>query len=106
MTTQNTVFAAAETMQIIGYETECECSHCGKALKVGVKVSGFGGAFGSQCVAKAAAKQTVGPYTFTLTADLVKQRALIAGNNNEARYGWHKGDANFRIVLKSALQSI
>lgn len=103
--TANVVFAAAEMIQIVGFQQECECSHCGRPLKVGVKLAGFSGVFGSDCLCKATAKQTVGPYTQKISADGIRQRAIIAGKGVEDRYGWRKGDANFRLTLKTALQS-
>lgn len=99
-------FTANETIEIIGFEQECECSHCGRPLKVGVRVAGFGGVFGSDCLCKATAKQTVGPYVQKISAEGIRQRAIIAGKNVEENYGWRKGDANFRFILKSPLQSI
>lgn len=110
--TQNTktiAFNAAEEILIVGYERDCECSHCGRGLKVGVKLEGFGGVFGSDCLSKAAEKQKVGPYIQKLAADSIKERGLIAARGNEEirrRYGWTARDANFRLVLKTPLYSI
>lgn len=101
-----TVFAAAETIQIVGYTQDCECSHCGRPLKVGVKLDQFAGAFGSDCLAKSVEKQKVGPYIQRISAEGIRQRAIIAGKGSEDRNGWRKGDANFRFTLKAALQSI
>jgi hypothetical protein len=110
MTAQsNIVFFAAEPVQITGYERECDCSHCGRPLKVGVKLSGFVGAFGSDCLAKASCKQVVGPYVQRLAGASIRERAIIAGKGAEyARrvYGWQIDGANFRLVLKTPLQSI
>jgi hypothetical protein len=41
----NIVLQAAEEIIIVGYERECDCSHCGRPLKVGVKLAGFVGRF-------------------------------------------------------------
>jgi hypothetical protein len=68
MTNPNQVFFAAEPVLITGYDRDCDCSHCGRPLKVGVKLAGFPGAFGSDCLAKSAAKQVVGPYVQRLAA--------------------------------------
>lgn len=106
---QNIVFFAAEPVQITGYERECDCSHCGRPLKVGVKLAGFVGAFGSDCLAKSSAKQKVGPYIQRLAAASIRERAIIAGKGQEyakRTYGWDIEGPNFRLVLKSPLQSI
>lgn len=36
------------TITILGYERECYCDHCGRALQHGVKVSGLG-VIGADC---------------------------------------------------------
>ena len=104
--TNQIVFNANETIEIIGFAQECECSHCGRALKVGVRVAGFSGVFGADCLCKATNKITVGMYTYKVKADGIRQRAIVAGKGVEANYGWRKGDANFRFTLKTPLQSI
>lgn len=102
-------FNAAEEILIVGFERDCECSHCARPLKIGVKLAGFGGVFGSDCLSKAAEKQKVGPYIQKLAAASIKERALIAARGQSEisrRYGWNAGDANFKLVLKTALKSI
>lgn len=102
-------FQAAEEITIVGAETECECSHCGRPLKVGVKLAGFGGVFGSDCLARASEKQKVGPYIQKLSGQSIKERAIIARKGAEyasRMYGWQLGGANFKLVLKTPLQSI
>lgn len=102
-------FKAAEEVTIVGYTRDCECSHCGRPLKVGVKLAGFGGVFGSDCMARAAEKQKVGPYIQKLSGESIKERAIIAGKGAEYAsrcYGWTLGGANFKLVLKSDLRSI
>lgn len=103
------VFKATEEITIVGYERECECSHCGRGLKVGVKLAGFGGVYGSDCLARAAEKQKVGPYIQKLAGASIRDRAIIAGKGAEyasRMYGWQLGGANFKLVLKSDLRSI
>lgn len=102
-------FDACEEITIIGAETECECSHCGRPLKVGVKLANFGGVFGADCLARAAEKQKVGPYVQKLSGASIRDRAIIARKGAEyasIRYGWQLGGANFKLVLKTPLQSI
>lgn len=105
----NIVFQASEEITIIGAERECDCSHCGRPLKVGVKLAGFAGAFGADCLAKSAQKQVVGPYVQKLAGASIRERAIIAHKGAEyasRMYGWQLGGANFKLVLKSPLQSI
>lgn len=107
---QNVIaFEAGETVKIIGAETECECSHCGRPLKVGVRLAGFGGVFGSDCLAKAFDKQKVGPYIQKLAPESIRQRAIIARKGQEYAsrcYGWNVDGPNFFVTLKSALRSV
>ena len=102
-------FQATEEITIVGAETECECSHCGRALKVGVKLENFGGVYGSDCLARAVEKQKVGPYIQKLSGQSIRERAIIARKGAEytsQQYGWQLGGANFKLVLKSELRSI
>jgi hypothetical protein len=102
-------FKATEEVMIVGAEKECECSHCGRPLKVGIRLSGFGGVFGSDCLARAADKQKVGPYIQKLSGQAIKERGIIARKGAEyasRMYGWQIGGANFKLVLKSDLRSI
>lgn len=102
-------FQAAEEITIVGAETECECSHCGRPLKVGVRLAGFGGVFGLDCLARASEKQKVCPYIQKLSGQSIKERAIIARKGAEyasRMYGWQLGGANFKLVLKTPLQSI
>lgn len=102
-------FEAGEEIEIVGYERECECSHCGRALKVGVKLAGFIGVFGSDCISRASEKQKVGPYIQKLSGASIRDRAIIAGKGAEyasRMYGWQLGGANFKLTLKTALKSI
>lgn len=101
-------FEAAEEVTIVGAEKECECSHCGRPLKVGVKLAGFPGVFGSDCLARASEKQKVGPYTQKLSGQSIKDRAVIAHKGAEyasRQYGWQLGGANFKLILKTPLKS-
>lgn len=102
-------FKACEEITITGYARDCECSHCGRPLKVGVKLADFGGVFGSDCLARASEKQKVGPYIQKLSGASIKERAIVAGKGAEyasRMYGWQIGGANFKLVLKSDLRSI
>lgn len=104
-----TAFNKCEEITIEGFARDCECSHCGRELKVGVKLVGFGGAFGADCIARASEKQKVGPYTQKLSGEAIRTRAIIAQKGAEyasRAYGWQIGGANFKLVLKSELRSI
>lgn len=37
---------------ILGYEDDCNCDHCGRKLKIGIKISGYG-VIGADCLNKA-----------------------------------------------------
>lgn len=102
-------FAAAEEIHIIGYERDCECSHCGRGLKVGVKLEGFAGVFGSDCIARASEKQKVGMYIQKLAGESIRDRAIVAGKGQDyasRMYGWTLGGPVFRLILKTPLHSI
>ena len=107
------VFKAEEVVTIVGYERDCECFHCGRGLKVGVKLEGFAGAFGADCVARASQKQsvTIGRVTYVqkLCGEAIKQRAIASGKGEKfARetFGWTVGGQVFKLTLKSNLKAI
>ena len=107
---QAIAFNAQEVVTIVGYDRECECFHCGRGLKVGIKLEGFGGVFGADCVARAAEKQTVTiggvKYVQKLSGEAIKQRAIAAGRGAKyasETFGWTVGGQVFKLVLKSAL---
>jgi hypothetical protein len=105
--TKATIFPAGETVEIIGMQRECECFHCGRPLKVGVVLAGFGGAFGAQCIARAAKVQetSIGGVTYKnkLSGDAIKQRAIAAWRGDQNVYGWTIGGPVFKLELKSPL---
>ena len=45
--TKQVIFSAEAEIEIVGMQRDCECFHCGRPLKVGVVLAGFGGAFGA-----------------------------------------------------------
>ena len=102
----NIVFFAAEPVQITGYEQECNCSHCGRPLKVGVKLAGFPGAFGSDCLAKAAVTMNYYGKKWRYDAATLRERGIIAGKGQKCidRHGFN--GTHFRLVLRTPLQSI
>ena len=107
------VFKAAEEVTIVGYERDCECSHCGRGLKVGVKLDQFAGVFGSDCLARAAEKQTVSiggtKYVQKLKGEAIRDRAIVSGKGEkyalETR-GWMLGGQVFKLTLKAELRSM
>lgn len=105
----NMIFNANETVEIVGMQRDCECFHCGRPLKVGVVLSGFGGAFGAQCVARASKVQeiTVGGSTYRqkLNGEAIKQRAIAAWRGDKNVWGWKAGDPTFKLELKSGLKA-
>jgi hypothetical protein len=101
-----TVFLAAEPVQIIGFDRECDCSHCGRPLKVGVKLAGFAGAFGSDCLAKSLTSYAYNGRRYRHHADTIKERGIIAGKGADCIKRHGLADHHFQFVLKSPLQSI
>lgn len=102
----NIVFFAAEPVQVVGFDRECECSHCGRPLKVGVKLAGFVGSFGADCLAKSFASFVYNGRRCKYGADEIKQRGIIAGKGAECMRRHGLSERHFRFVLKSPLQSI
>lgn len=81
-------FFAAEPVEITGYAQECDCSHCGRPLKVGIKLVGFVGVFGADCLAKAAASQSYYGKKWRYDAATLRERGIIAGRVGRLRgYG-------------------
>ena len=105
----NMIFNANETVEIVGMQRDCECFHCGRPLKVGVVLSGFGGAFGAQCVARASKVQetNIGGSTYKqkLNGEAIKQRAIAAWRGDKNVHGWKVGGPVFKLELKSGLKA-
>lgn len=99
-------FFAAEPVEIVGCEQECECSHCGRPLKVGVKLAGFGGVFGADCLAKAAVSQNYYGKKWRYDAATLRERCIIAFKGAKCidRHGFNA--SHFRLVLRTPLYSI
>lgn len=100
------VFQANEVVTIRGYQQECECSHCGRPLKVGVLLETFSGAFGAQCLAKAAAPYTYMGRQFRERADSIKERAIIRGKGQACIDRHGMTERNFKFTLATELRSI
>ena len=105
----NMIFNASETVEIIGMQRDCECFHCGRPLKLGVVLSGFGGAFGAQCVARAAKVQEISiggaKYKQKLSGEAIKQRAIAAWRGENNVHGWTVGGPVFKLELKTGLKA-
>ena len=101
--TKSVIFNANEQIEIIGMQRDCECFHCGRPLKIGVVLSGFGGAFGAQCVARAAKPQSAFGYTQKLNGDRIKERAIAAYRGDNNVHNWIIGGPVFKLELKSPL---
>lgn len=102
----NAVFQANEVVTIRGYQQECECSHCGRPLKVGVLLETFVGPFGAQCLAKAVAPYIYNGRQYRHGADSIKERAIIAGKGKACIERHGLNDRHFRFTLKAELRSI
>lgn len=105
--TKTAIFTADSEIEIVGMQRDCECFHCGRPLKVGVILAGFGGAFGAQCVARASKVQTVNIggaiYKNKLNGDRIKERAIAASRGENNAHGWKIGSQVFKLELKSPL---
>ena len=104
--TKAEIFKAGETVEIVGMQRDCECFHCGRPLKVGVVLAGFGGAFGAQCVARASKPQVACGYTQKLNGDRIKERAIAAHRGDKNVHNWKVGGPVFKLELKAALYSL
>jgi hypothetical protein len=102
----NIVFFAAEPVEIVGCEQECDCSHCGRPLKVGVKLAGFPGAFGADCLAKAATSQNYYGKKWRYDAATLRERGIIAHKGPKCIEQHGLNASHFRLVLKTPLLSI
>ena len=101
--TKPIIFNAGEEIEIVGMQRDCECFHCGRPLKIGVMLAGFGGAFGAQCVAAASKPQKAAGYVQKLNGDRIKERAIAAWRGDSNVYGWKVGSAVFKLELKKPL---
>lgn len=99
------VFQANEVVTIRGYQRDCECSHCGRELKVGILLETFGGAFGAQCLAKAAAPYVYMGRKYRHKADSLKERAIIKGKGQSCIDRHNMTDKHFQITLEKPLES-
>ncbi len=102
----NAVFRANEVVTIRGFQQECECSHCGRPLKVGVLLDTFAGAFGAQCLAKAAAPYIYNGRQYRQKADSLKERAIIKGKGQACIDRHGMSEHHFRFTLAAELRSI
>lgn len=101
--TKQIIFNADEEVEIIGMQRDCECFHCGRPLKLGVTLAGFGGAFGAQCLARAAKPQIAYGYKQKLNGDRIKERAVAAFRGENNIHNWVIGGPVFKLQLKSPL---
>lgn len=102
----NAVFQANEVVTIRGFQQECECSHCGRPLKVGILLETFAGPFGAQCLAKAAAPYLYMGRQYRHKADSLKERAIIKGKGQACIERHGMTERNFKFTLAQPLQSI
>ncbi len=99
-------FNACEEVTIVGVELDCECSHCGRPLKVGVKLAGFSGVFGSDCLSRVAAPYVYGGRKYIRKGETIRQLGIIAHKGADCirRHGY--GPHHFKFVLKNELRSV
>ena len=104
----NIVFFAAEPVEIVGYEhgDDVQCSHCGRPLKVGVKLAGFAGSFGADCLAKAAVSQNYHGKKWRYDAATLRERAIVVGKGQKCMERHGIDASRCRFVLRTPLHSI
>ena len=100
------VFRADEIVEIVGADIETECSHCGRGLKVGIRLAGFAGCFGADCLAKAFAPYTYGGRKYRHGADAIRERGVIARKGAECKARHNMNASHFRFRLQSDLQTV
>ena len=102
------IFKAGETAPITGYELDCECSHCGRVLKMGVKLEQFSGAFGVDCLTKCFGVSTQYGYKVRPNRDGIKTRAIVARKGADyakSTYGWTLGGPVFQYPVAKEIVS-
>lgn len=105
----HTMFKAEEIVQIVGFEKDTKCNHCGRQLKLGIKLADCAGVFGAQCLAKAfkIVPATAITRKFKVTPDMIKQRAIVAGKGEKYavdNYGWKLDSKVFKFELEKDLK--
>lgn len=104
-----TIFNVGETVTITGFERDCECSHCGRVLKVGIKLEGFAGVFGRDCLASCLGVAVQAGYKIRPNKDAIEKRAAVAQRGADyawQNYGWKIGGQIFQFPVKKEIRSI
>ncbi|HBO4600319.1 TPA: hypothetical protein L4U75_000872 [Pseudomonas aeruginosa] len=85
-------------ISIVGYESECNCEHCGRALKHGIRLSD-GRLVGATCFdKKLTMPRTYQGKSFRLGAEIIVKIAKVVqfySPNNWARFGVSASSATF-----------
>lgn len=89
-------------IQIVGYESDCTCEHCGRALKHGIRLSD-GRTVGATCLDKKLTKprQYQGK-SFRLGAEIIVRTAKVVQRyspSNWARFGVSASSTMFEAAV-------
>ncbi len=89
------------TLTIVGYETECNCEHCGRALKHGIRISD-GRIVGAQCLDKSLTKaKTYQGKSYRIGAELIIRAAKVVQFYTPNKWGSF-GVTNSTIQFEAA----
>lgn len=75
------------TYTIVGYETDCNCEHCGRALKHGIRLSD-GRVVGAQCLDKSMTKPKMYQgKAYRSGAEFIIKAAKVVQRYNPTKWG-------------------
>jgi hypothetical protein len=84
-----------EYLKIVGYEHSCKCTHCGRKLRHGIKIS-TGYIVGATCFSKTLTKPiTYRGKSYRLTEEIIIRYAKIAELGTAKRHGMQESDFVF-----------
>lgn len=84
----------SNTLTIVGYETECACEHCGRALRHGIRLND-GRTVGAQCFDRVLTK----PRSYYGKAFRVGQENIVRYAKIAARFTTEQAEIRFGIGL-------
>lgn len=75
------------TLTIVGYEKECNCEHCGRVLKHGIRISD-GRVVGAQCLNQSMTKPKVYQgKSYRIGSELIIRAAKVVQFYNASKWG-------------------
>jgi hypothetical protein len=106
----NITFKAGTEVVIAGIQEACECFHCGRMLKYGVRLESDenAGLFGADCISKSIKEKSYMGRKYKVSAEAIRELAWVAsrGATFAARRGYVLGGPQFRLELKSDLKNV